>query len=110
MSELFFDPLINLKNLHGKIRALSLAGDELQEVEEQIDELIQHRVVEVILDLLHEDHHHTFITYLHEQPNNPEVLSWLKEQIEDIENQISTAITKLEKELIAELFATEENE
>ena len=92
MSRLFFDHLININQLQSQIDQLETTEEELYQLHQQIDELIQQRVVEVILDLLHQDHHHIFISYLHQNPADTRILIWLKQHIQDVESQIQQTI------------------
>ncbi len=103
MSKLFFDHLIKIERLEEQLVQLDVAEEEMRELREIVDGLIQQRVVEVILDVLHEDHHHVFISRMHLAPADPEILVWLKEQVADIEERITLAIQKLEDELLEEL-------
>ena len=108
MSSLFFDHLININQLQSRIDQLEITELELHQLHRQIDELIQHRVVEVILDRLHQDHHHTFISNLQQNPADTEILVWLNQYIQDVESQIQKAIQELEQELIQEIFVSRE--
>jgi len=107
MSKLFFDHLVKLAKLEEKLAALEAADEEVDELRRIVDELVQQKVVEVILSVLHEDHHHTFISRLHLAPADPEILEWLREQVEDIDGQIEAAIGELEEEIIKEMAGDE---
>ncbi len=108
MSSLFFDHLINISQLEQQIKQLEITDQELYELNQELDQLIQQRVVEVVLNLLHQDHHHTFITYLHQNPSDTQILIWLKQYITDVEEQIQQAVSELEQELLQEILSAQE--
>ncbi len=105
MNKLFFDHLIEIEKLKEKLGQFELKNEELVELEEQIDEVLQHRVIEVVLDNLSESEHQTFIAWVHSDPGDRKLLEWLKHEIEDVEEHIRSAIQKAEEELLEELFA-----
>jgi len=103
MNKLFFDHLVRVDRVREKLASLAVAEEEVKELEGIIDGLVQQRVVETVLDVLDEEHHHVFISRVHLSPSDPEILVWLKEKVEDIEEKISIAIGELEEELLLEL-------
>src|SRR5688572_24958311 len=92
MSKLFFDHLLSLDKLDSKIKKLAKTQEEREELWLLVDEIVHHKVFEVILDKLPKDNHQEFLEMVHKAPHNEEFLfSYLKakigENIEDILRQ-----------------------
>jgi hypothetical protein len=106
MSKIFYDHLIIFVDLHSKVKEIAEIEEERHELYKIIDEIIHHRVLGCILDVLPKDHHREFVERFHQEPHNDELLSYLNEKTPeeiDIENHIKSDIKKLEEELLEEL-------
>lgn len=104
MSTLFYDHLIKLHTLDHQIKSLELTAKELEDLHDSIDQLIQHHVVEIILDVLDQDQHHIFIARIQANPHDPQILHWLNTHIENIEAIIQAEISQLEHQLLQQLL------
>lgn len=104
MSSLFYDHLIKLHTLDHQIKSLQLTAQELEELHDSIDQLIQHQVIEIILNVLDQNEHHIFIAKFETAPHDPELLHWLATHIENIEILIQNHIRQLESQLLNHLL------
>lgn len=103
MSKIFYDHLVILTDLDIKIRALKLEPEEREEIGQLVEETVHYRVMTRILDSLPREHHQEFLDFFHQAPHEENLMSYLKEKIEDIEEIIKKEIKDLEKTLLKEL-------
>lgn len=104
MSKIFYDHLIILEEIHLHIKKMTNSLEEKQELWNLIDEIIHHRVLEVILDKLPSKYHEEFLEKLHQTPYDDRHIDYLNEKVEeDIENVIINEISVLENEILKEI-------
>ncbi len=90
MSKLFYDHLILLDELFVEIDTLDLTLQEKQQAKKAVDDLVQHRVITFILDMLPHQHHEEFLTQFHAFPHHIKNLTYLEERTRlDICNEIT---------------------
>ncbi|MBU0569941.1 hypothetical protein KKB40_04135 [Patescibacteria group bacterium] len=105
---LFYDHLIILEDLGVEIKNIVETSEEREELWQLIDEIIHHRVLGCIFDCLPDEHHHHFLTMFHDAPHDCELVQFINELADtDIEDVIRGELSKLQKELLQEMF--EEN-
>lgn len=99
MSSLFYAHIIEIHTLTEKLDELDLKDNHKKHLSELIDSTIHHTVLDVILSSLSEEDKKLFIEKLRQDPNNQELMDFLKERVVDIEDQIRKAVKELKKEL-----------
>ena len=75
--------------------------EEKEELWELIDEIVHHKVFDMILGRLPQKHHHEFLEMFHSHPHDEGLIDYLKEKIgENIEEIIRQEIGGLSVELL----------
>lgn len=105
MSKLFYDHLLNLRELDSIIKGMATTHTEREELWQKIDEIIHHKVLECILENLPQHHHEEFLVILHRSPHDETVIfGYLKEKIgPHIEGMVRHTLGSLNEELSAEM-------
>lgn len=103
MSKVFYDQLVILSDLEIKIGSLGLEPEEKEALGQLVEETVHFRVLTIILDSLPQESHEEFLDSFHQAPHEENLLEYLKEKIEDIEEKIKGEIGELEKSLLEEL-------
>lgn len=84
MSKLFFDHLLDLKDLDKEIKKVAKTSEEREELWKLIDEIVHHKVLGCILDNLPRKNHEEFLELFHNSPHDENLLiGYLKKQIGD---------------------------
>lgn len=81
MAKLFYDKLTSLKKLERYIKQVSSSKEEEEELWKIVDDLINKRVLTVILDRLDEEDHEEFLSKFHEAPHDEGLFDYLKNKI-----------------------------
>lgn len=89
MSKLFFDRLLSLDKLDREIKKIAKTKEEREELWLLVDEIIHHKVFDIILERLPKDNHQEFLEMVHKAPHDEDYLfgylrSKIGENIEDI--------------------------
>lgn len=105
MSKLFFDHLIDFKEVDKQIKKSIKTQEEREEIWLLIDEMIHHKVMGCILDKLPRDHHEEFLDLFHKSPHDEELLfNYLKKKIGDnIESLIKQEIGDFSADLLEDI-------
>lgn len=104
MSKLFFDHLIILDEVYAIVNQTANSQEEKEELWGLVDEIIHHRVFDVILGKLPHKHHHEFLEMFQKRPHDESLIDYLKEKIgENIEELIRQEIGSLGAEILAEI-------
>ncbi len=101
MSHLFYDHLVNLKELEKFIKKSSETPEEKEEYWRLIDEMVHHRILGCIFDNLPKEHHNNFLVKLKARPHDQKLMDYLKSKIQkNIEELIQQEITNFESEIL----------
>lgn len=104
MSKLFYDHLVLLEEIEEIIGKKAKSHEEREELWQLIDELVHHRVIGCILEVLPEEYHHEFLERFHSCPYEEGLIGFINERIEEnIEELIKSEISRLSQEIISEL-------
>ena len=104
MSKLFFDHLIVLKEVDVFIKDNAKSSEEKEELWGLVDEIVHHKVFDLILGKLPKHHHNDFLEKFHLAPHDERLVDYLKEKIgENIEELIKAEIGELATELLGEI-------
>lgn len=83
MSKLFFDHLLELDKLDNHIKQVTHTQEEREELWLLVDEIIHHKVLDVILEKLPRHHHEEFLHMVHKAPHDEKFLfDYLKEKVD----------------------------
>lgn len=104
MSRIFWDHLIDTKELEAEINRISRNSEEKQELWQLVDEIIHHRVLGCILDKLPREHHKEFLDEFASRPHDPGLWEILKTKAtHDIEVFIIKEVRDLADEILSYL-------
>ncbi len=104
MSILFYDHLINKNEIQTHLDNLELPEERKTKFKKMIDEIIHAGILEYLLQKLHPHHHATFLSQLERAPYDPEILSYLKQHIDErIEEAIEHESQRIAKLVIKDL-------
>lgn len=93
MSKLFFDYLVILDDVESEIKDIAESEDERHELWQIVDETINNRVLELLLDKLEEEHHDEFLERFHGAPYDESLILFLNHRIGgNIENIIKDEV------------------
>lgn len=98
MSKLFFDHLIVLERVEIHINKNVTSKEEKEELWNLIDGIVQTRVMDIILTRLPKEHHDEFLEKFSNFPHDERLFDYLKEKVEDIEEEIKKEVKVLESE------------
>ena len=101
MSILFYDRLVVLKGLDKRIKKLTSASEERQELWQMVEEIIHHKVLGCCLTHLPHEHHHEFLEMFHNTPHDKKLLKYLNDKTKkDMKKVIKEEINKLTQDLL----------
>lgn len=104
MSKIFYDHLIVFEEIEVELDKLELSREEREEIDQLIEELVHHHVVERILDHLPREHHEEFLDKFHAVPHDPALLHYINKRIdESVEVHIKDEMKKLKKEILKDV-------
>jgi len=108
MSKLFFDNLIEFKEIDKQIKKVVKDSAEREELWLLVDEIIHHKVMGCILGKLPREHHEEFLDLFHKSPHDEELIfKYLRTKIGDnIESLIQQEIGDLSSDLLKEIKST----
>lgn len=110
MSKLFFDHLIEFEEVEIELKGLDLGSEEKKELEQLIDSMVHHRVIDRILTHLPRHHHAEFIESFHKAPYDPKLLSWINQRIKaSVEEHVKDEIKKLKQEILEDIRSSHKN-
>jgi hypothetical protein len=80
MSLLFYDHLVKFEKVAEKVNVL-VSPVEKEELWALVDSLVHHRVMDIVLGKLSQNHHEEFLAKFTCEPHNCALLEYLDEQI-----------------------------
>jgi hypothetical protein len=107
MTKIFYDHLVNIEEVTSQFKHLTVV--EKEELIEIVDENIHHGILDVILKNLSQEKHEEFLIKFHHGPHDPDLLEYLRKDVEDIEKIISDEAVKIKKELLKEIKNAQRN-
>lgn len=100
MSRLFYDHLVSLEKTAEKLNAI-VSPVEKEELWALVDNLVNHRVMDLILGKLAKSDHDEFLAKFTSEPHSLSVLEYLEQKIgTDISEIISNDLALFEEELM----------
>lgn len=109
MSKLFYDHLINLKEVDREIKKVTSFHDEKVELWKIVDEIVHHKIIGCVFDNLPKEYHGRFIEKMKRNPFDDELLPFLAEKIkDDIVLLIKYEAKKIEAEFLEYFFEKQE--
>ncbi len=107
-TKLFYSHLINLKEIIREINKIKLQQEDQDEIYSLVDDIIHHHVFDSLLEILPEEHHEVFIEKFTIEPQNPELLEFLKiHAISDPEIKVITSAEFAKNEILLEVLISQ---
>ena len=104
MSKLFFDKIVSLEKLEREVAKIANSPEEKEKLWNLVDELVHHRVLDVVLDKLDHKHHEEFLVKLHHAPHDEHIIEYLEEKIKlDIKEFIRQETLSLAHEILEDI-------
>lgn len=105
MSKIFYDYLLDFRELDKKIKKIAKSAEEREEIWKLVDEIVHHRILGCILDNLPKKNHSEFLNLFHSLPYDSNLLmNYLKEQIgNNFEELLKQEIGSISTELLKEI-------
>jgi hypothetical protein len=95
----FYTKIIEIDTLIAELHTLDLSDEEKHHLASLADSSLHHAILDEILSNLSPSDKKAFIHHLKENPEDPEIMDFLNEKIDGVEEKIS----KVSKDLIEEL-------
>lgn len=103
MRPTFYDNLINTAPIMAAISE-ELSHIEQEEIHEMIEDILHHRILEIILNDLPEEHHENFLVKFHSDPTDQDLLILIKKHSPKIEEKISEVVLHVHQDLKSDLL------
>lgn len=104
MSKIFFDHLIELETVEAEIKKASKTPEEKEELWSIVDDIVNHKILEFILDKLSIQNHSEFLEKFHQAPHDTDLINYLSEKIgENIEELLRQELGNLAYELLEDI-------
>ena len=104
MSKIFFDHLIELETVEAEIKKVSKTQEEKEELWKIVDDIINHKTLEFILDKLSIQNHGEFLERFHQAPHDTGLINYLSEKIgENIEELLKQELGSIAYNLLSEI-------
>lgn len=98
--KIFYDHLTPKDELLAPIYSSSLDPEEVKELENLIDEIIHHKILNLILNHLPDEHHEAFVGLISKDPSSSQIIVFINERISfDIEVEISNHFKSIKSEI-----------
>lgn len=99
----FYSSFIEVESLVVRLDELQLVEDQRIHLAELIDSLVHNAVLDVILSQLDQEGKEAFLKMLEEDSQNDQVLQFLQSKIDNLEEQIQSAVMILKEEFYEDL-------
>ncbi len=100
MSKVFYDHLTLIEEIFTEVDSAEMTVEEKKQAKKKIDDLVHHKVLTKILDLLPREYHEEFLIRFHAAPHDHRHLLFLKEKASiDIQSELILLSNNLKKEL-----------
>ncbi len=110
MTKLFFDNLIAFEEVEVIIKKTTSSNEEKEELWGLVDELVNHKVVEKILDKLPRQHHEEFLALVHECPHDEVIVfEYLNGKVgHDVREELQNELKGISADILHELRTLDE--
>lgn len=95
----FFTRFIVINQLIEELDTIDLSNEEKTHLSGLIDSSIHHAILDEILSNLNEEDKKIFLKKLHEKTSDDEILEFLNQKVENIEEKIKNVTKELVKEM-----------
>lgn len=104
MSKVFYDHLVMVEELFMEIEVLEIDPVSKKEMKKMIDDIVHHKVLTRILDLLPKIYHKEFLERFYNSPGDLKHFKFLQETIDlDIHHELAKLSAQLKTEIRQEI-------
>ena len=104
MAKLYYDHLIIFEEVDVELGKLDLEHEEKEELHHLIEEMVHHRVMDRVLQVLPRQHHENFMHEFKKRPHDTALIHYINERIdESVERHIQEEMEKLKEEILEDL-------
>jgi hypothetical protein len=104
MSKLYYDHLIAYEDIEIEISKISQSREEKEELWQIVDEMIHHKVLDLVLSKLPKDKHQEFMEKFVSAPHDEGLFDYLNDKIgDDVEKLVKKELDELAKEILKDL-------
>jgi len=100
---IFYQKYIFIENLITELHQLDLSDVERQHLASLIDSSLHHAILDEILSNLSESDKKEFLHQLNQDPENDQLMEFLKQKVDNIEEKIARVSEELVKEMHKDL-------
>lgn len=95
---IFYDNFTNIYELHTDLDTLAVPSSARRELMDLVDSTVHHEVFDLIMLELNPKNHETFLNMFSTDPSDPEIMSWLRVRIPDVEEKIRARGTSVKED------------
>jgi len=104
-TKMFYSHLVDLSDLVVKLECLKLDEQEREEIVDLIEDILHHRILDSLLDVIPPEHHEGFLERMIEDPTDPQLIAHLKEiSTYDPEIKIMTVTEIVKQEIVLDIY------
>lgn len=96
----FYSSYIKLEPILEKLHEMEFSDEERFHLASLLDSMLHHAIIDEVLSNLSSEDKRVFLKYLHDNPEDVNILTFLQSKIENIEDRIS----KVSDELMVKLY------
>lgn len=96
---LFYTKIIKIESVIEQLHNLDLSDEERIHLANLVDSSLHHIILNEVLTNLNDDDKRTFLKLLHQDPESEQLMEFLQEKIENIEEKIK----KVSEELVLQM-------
>ncbi len=105
MSKVFYDDIIDLKDVEKQLKRAVKDYDERVEIYKLIDDILHHRLLSSILEKLPKENHKEFVQKFCDHPHDESHIEYLTKRInQDMKEFIKSEARVLSTEILAIIF------
>ncbi|KKR44881.1 MAG: hypothetical protein UU51_C0004G0018 [Microgenomates group bacterium GW2011_GWC1_41_20] len=110
MSKLFFDNIIMFEEVDKAIKNVASSTEELNELRDIVDGIVNHKVVEKVLDKLPKEHHEGFLALFHKCPHDEvTIFEYINQKSgRDIREELENDLKSISSDILHELSPKDE--
>lgn len=105
MSKIFYDDIVDLKEIEKHVKRAVKNPDEREEIYLLIDDILHHRLLGSILEKLPKEHHKEFMHKFAECPHDEGHIKYLSDRVtEDVKEFIKSEVRRLSVEILGIIY------
>lgn len=95
----FYAHIVEIESLIVALDELDLSAEQKSHLAELVDSTIHHTVLDIIFSKLSEEDKAAFAARLQTNPDDEELMKFVNDRVEGVEDEIAEAVKKLKEEL-----------